>query len=701
MTGQALALGVDRPQAQSGLGQPLNLLFPVRLSPGETLSADCVQAEVFSGENRIAASQLRIQLEGASEASVRGLRLRSAVAIDEPIINVNLSVGCPARLVRQYSALMDPPNAQNQASSEEASAPSPRNYSPAMRAALASAGAQPAALLGEPLQSSTAVAPSKPGPAQPKSKKLASGSQTAEPSMALASAAPASAAEPKVVKPKSKQKAKADEAQALKPSSKPASTPRLRLDAPEDLPVALATAESAAPGQLLSDAEALQRLQKLEEGLSKLRRDKQGTEARVLALRSELASQGEAGPWSALNLGLIGAALGLAGLSAYLWLSRQRERSLREAAWWRESSASGEGAGEAPAPSGQPQASVLPPLAVTAAAASASTRAAGGPFPDEQTIVLPHIFEAEASPDLAPGGPLQQGDEGQVQDMFSLGRGLSAAAGQTEAGPPAVVSEARPSGFGGLEPLSVQLVEEAEDPGLEWPGAQTPAPAPSPAPAAARSTALDKHGDAAHVSVEELIDLEQQVDFFLVLGQTEAAVELLLVHIHTETASALPYLKLMEIYQRQGNMQGFNDVADRFARRFHGLPPTWGQDMRRGRHLEAYTEVMSLLQLGWSNSHGSMATVQSLLAKGDEQSIGFELPAYLDLLLLYSVARDLSEHEVRSESVDLFLPLDAPEQGEAGMDLMATMVWQAPDQAPSADAGVDILLDEAPLIRKV
>jgi len=201
--------------------------------------------------------------------------------------------------------------------------------------------------------------------------------------------------------------------------------------------------------------------------------------------------------------------------------------------------------------------------------------------------------------------------------------------------------------------------------------------------------------------VEELIDLEQQVDFFLVLGQTEAAVELLLVHIHTETASALPYLKLMEIYQRQGNMAGFNDSAERFARRFHGLPPTWGQDMRQGRQLEAYGEVMSLLQLGWANSHGSMATVQSLLAKGDEQSIGFELPAYLDLLLLYSVARDLSEHEVRSESVDLLLPLDAPEQGEAGRDLMATMVWQAPEPVPAEDPGVDILLDEAPLIRKV
>ncbi|MBB4841577.1 hypothetical protein HNP55_000072 [Paucibacter oligotrophus] len=675
MRGQALALGVDRPQAQSGLGQPLNLLFPLRLSPGETLSADCVQAEVLAGESRIAAGQLRIQLEGASEAAVQGVRLRSAVAIDEPIISINLSVGCPARLVRQYSALIDPPNAQNQGTGDEVRAPSPRNYSPAMRAALASAGAQPADLLGDMPQAPAVAASGKPAPLP-------------------AGVGVPGRAEVEAVRPKSRPKPKAEETRPPKTGSQPASMPRLRLDASEeDLPPVLAQAASASPAssdKALSDAEALQRLQQLEEGLGKLRRDKQGAEARIQALRSELARSGEVEPWSALNLGLIAAALGLAGLSGYLWLSRQRERSLHEAAWWQESKTANAAAEAAePEAAGAPAApapSVKPPVApALGASGSAAQR-----FPDEQTIVLPHVFEAEALPEMPLGRPPSQGDEGQVHDMYSLGRGLSVVAAlQAEPG------QARPSGFGGLEPVSIQLVEASEDKGLEWPGPQLPLPAP------ARSAAVDKPADAAHVSVEELIDLEQQVDFFLVLGQTEAAVELLLVHIHTETVSALPYLNLMEIYQRQGNRTGFNEIADRFARRFHGLPPTWGQDMRQGRHLEAYTEVMSMLQLGWPNSHGSMATVQSLLAKGDEQSIGFELPAYLDLLLLYSVARDLSEQEVRNESVDLFLPLDAPAQGEAGMNLMATMVWQTPVQPPAQDAGVDILLDEAPLIRKV
>ena len=50
----AWSLGVGRPQAASSLGQPLNLLFPVQLNPGESLTPDCVRAEVSAGDNPLA-----------------------------------------------------------------------------------------------------------------------------------------------------------------------------------------------------------------------------------------------------------------------------------------------------------------------------------------------------------------------------------------------------------------------------------------------------------------------------------------------------------------------------------------------------------------------------------------------------------------------------------------------------------------------
>ncbi|MCU0774585.1 MAG: hypothetical protein MUC74_08750, partial [Ideonella sp.] len=63
------------------------------------------------------------------------------------------------------------------------------------------------------------------------------------------------------------------------------------------------------------------------------------------------------------------------------------------------------------------------------------------------------------------------------------------------------------------------------------------------------------------VTVEELIDLEQQADFFIVLGQDEAAIDVLMGHLRsTGGASPLPYLKLLEIYRRRGDREAYERI---------------------------------------------------------------------------------------------------------------------------------------------
>jgi len=156
----------------------------------------------------------------------------------------------------------------------------------------------------------------------------------------------------------------------------------------------------------------------------------------------------------------------------------------------------------------------------------------------------------------------------------------------------------------------------------------------------------------------------------------------------------------MEIHQSHGQQAEFAAVAQSFAERFGAVAPTWGDDVNHGRELADYPDALRLLQLQWSDSGASMACLQQLLSEGNLGTTGFDLPAYRELLFLYSVARDLSEHEVRSDDIDLFLPLDADATGAAGMDLMATMVWQAPQATPTNEPSVDILLDE-PAPRKI
>ena len=76
--------------------------------------------------------------------------------------------------------------------------------------------------------------------------------------------------------------------------------------------------------------------------------------------------------------------------------------------------------------------------------------------------------------------------------------------------------------------------------------------------------------------MEALIDLEQEAEFFAVIGQDEAAVALLSKHIQREgPVSPLPFLKLLEIHRRRGDTAAHAAVGEAFRARFSTSPPTW------------------------------------------------------------------------------------------------------------------------------
>ena len=204
----------------------------------------------------------------------------------------------------------------------------------------------------------------------------------------------------------------------------------------------------------------------------------------------------------------------------------------------------------------------------------------------------------------------------------------------------------------------------------------------------------DLGGVGSLVTVEELIDLEQQVDFFMVLGQDDAAIELLSSRLNQrDAASGLPFLKLMELYQRRGDREAFDRVGARFAEQFHARAPSWSDDLNEGEGLEAHDELIDRLEAAWVDAEGSMSLLQDLLSKHQEYSGDLGLPAYRDLLLLYAVARDRAEHEVDGQSIDVVLPLDAT----AHADQMATMVWQSPPPPPGMPAPRSVLTQSVDL----
>lgn len=160
------------------------------------------------------------------------------------------------------------------------------------------------------------------------------------------------------------------------------------------------------------------------------------------------------------------------------------------------------------------------------------------------------------------------------------------------------------------------------------------------------------------VSIEELIDLEQQAEFFSVLGQEEAAIDLLVDYLRsTGGGSPMPYLKLLEIYRRRDDRESYDRTRARFNHRFNAYAPDWEADPTQGRSLEDYPAIVARLQMAWASPINAMAELESLLFRKSRGEL-FDLPAYRDVLFLYSLARDLLDREpLETGTVDVLLPI--------------------------------------------
>jgi hypothetical protein len=237
--------------------------------------------------------------------------------------------------------------------------------------------------------------------------------------------------------------------------------------------------------------------------------------------------------------------------------------------------------------------------------------------------------------------------------------GIGAAVGDgTLAAPPVAVAPAPPAA---VEPPLVSMPSPVVAPAVAKEPAEPVSERTTAIPGPPPFALLDAGVDAMvrEVSVEELLDLEQQADFFIALGQEDAAVDLLISHVRsTGGLSPLPYIKLLEIYRRQDNREAYERIRTRFNRRFNAYAPDWDAGPLSGRALEAYNEVSRHLQAVWSRPIDAMALLEAMLFRKDESHELFDLPAYQDVLLLYVVARDLWQQDGNQAApIDVLLPL--------------------------------------------
>jgi hypothetical protein len=638
----AQAAGIGSGPGSVVLGQPLNYAVPVRLEPGETLGAECVSAEVSLGDRRLPPGLVRVAVEPTGLDAVR-IRVLTSLVMDEPVVSVQVNAGCGARVSRRYVVLVDPPAALQAIAVAPAFAAAPPELQPAQPSAAPVEGnLRPVDPASASSSSDGLIAPT--GSARtvalrerPRVSSSTRGARRAE-TRAAKRRTPSSAV------------ARTEAPRRTAARREVESAPRLRLDysapsvangsAVDQALEAVAQAAVAARQSASAASAAAERIAALEKTVEQLRGDAKGSRDQSAQLREQLARADSAGTRSWM---LALAAAALAALAAWLGMRLSAARRSHNEAW----QVAARQAGAGGSPSGIP--SVLPALK------AGTTTLDGADSVPGQPVLAPRTRPAPAWPPPAPVEPWSP--------YASGSGGASAKAAPAAPARPAVtpVAASRP---------------EARPPASQASGAtrQTPSmlmqPAAAPAIAATESLSptqvtlalpsihrLEATGPR-DVSIDELLDLEQQAEFFVVLGQDDAAIDLLVEHLrHTGGGSPLPYLKLLEIYRRRGDLADYERTRSRFNHRFNAYAPEWEVDLQSGRALVDYPGVLPRLQRAWPRPLDSMAELEALLFRKTRGEL-FDLPAYREVLFLYSLARDLLDREsADTGQVDLLLPM--------------------------------------------
>lgn len=100
-------------QGEVFVGHPLELSVPVTLAEGSR--DECVSAEVFYGDSRVRAGDVRTRWVGLGDE--RRLRIATDTPVDEPVVTVAVRAGCTGTMTRSYTLLADLPPARQQVAS--------------------------------------------------------------------------------------------------------------------------------------------------------------------------------------------------------------------------------------------------------------------------------------------------------------------------------------------------------------------------------------------------------------------------------------------------------------------------------------------------------------------------------------------------------------------------------------------------------
>ncbi|WP_156924350.1 type IV pilus assembly protein FimV [Derxia gummosa] len=563
------ALGLGEIEMRSQLGQAFHAEIPVRLAEGETLTSACVNLPRVADGDIPGIGRANVTIESRGGRTLLVVRGRSA--LNEPVARLVIEAGCDARVTRDFTLFVDPPEL-----GMPANQPVPAFASVPL--AVAGAGSLPAATRAE-ASASTGQSVRKPRVVRPRPAPAVPGANESVPA----------------------------HAPALPPGD------RMRLLSPEDSrPIGGAQAPSDRAGIDGASIAAEARISAREQELA----------AQVIALGKEIeelkkraatevahpvaAAEVELPPWWAFALG--GATL-LSMLAALGMYRRQRQlgEMIERAPWWQNAAAP-----VAPAPMvADMPATLMSAYATEAdddlnvrpvARASLSSAPVEVNFPDRLgEIEVEELSGTRALNALRtePEVPQRAGvvTRSTVLDMPDAEFELSATQEQPALQASSVFDAAK------LPPLDFDLgMPEGEQPASAGLDFSATVPELRPATGVARTPLGTAEARRIQARLRATVDAVEQADNYVENGQFESAVVTLARYIEEHAdAPRAAWLMLLELYRRTDRTPAYEKLAAAFAERFGRPARAWDQagSLDRGVGLDSNPEMLQSIWAKW------------------------------------------------------------------------------------------------------
>jgi pilus assembly protein FimV len=147
------------------------------------------------------------------------------------------------------------------------------------------------------------------------------------------------------------------------------------------------------------------------------------------------------------------------------------------------------------------------------------------------------------------------------------------------------------------------------------------------------------------INTKEMLDIRQQAEFFMALGQHDDAVELLVSSIRDNAdANPLVFLDLLKIFHTLSRRVEFDRYREEFNLHFTGRIPSYTNFLMEGNGLESYEDIVQQIVVLWPTEYTIDFIEQCLVrTPEDDPEQGIDLEAFNDLLLLYGVLKRLDQ----------------------------------------------------------